>query len=190
MHIQPTAHGRSLLEAIGARPYLLAVGTIEPRKDHDTILRGFESAWQRGLDVALVIVGKTGWNVEALVSRLENHVEAGRRLFWIQHANDGDLQMLITRTAALIQASKSEGFGLPIVEAGSQGVPLLLSDLAVFREIAGDQATYFPVGDAAGLADRIEAGFKAGGWPAPEGIRTMTWRESSERLGEVLLCRN
>ncbi len=189
-HIEPTEQGRELVQKIGKRAYLLAVGTLEPRKDHDTILRGFEEAWHQGVDVALVIVGKTGWNVEALVSRLEKHAEAGRRLFWIQHANDGDLGMLIKGTAALIQASKSEGFGLPIVEAGSQGIPLLLSDLPVFREIAGNEATYFAVGDSLSLARELEKGFKAGGWASPVGIKTMTWRESSERLGEELLSRN
>lgn len=186
MEIEPTAQGRSLLEAIGARPYLLAVGTVEPRKDYDTILRGFEAAWQRGVDVALVIVGKAGWNVEALVSRLQNHTEAGRRLFWIQHANDGDLQLLIRRTTGLVQASRSEGFGLPVVEAGSQGVPLILSDIPVFREIAGDEAIYFPVGDGTALADLIQHGATNGGWPRPAGIQTMTWLESSARLMELL----
>lgn len=186
MEIEPTAQGRGLLEAIGTRPYLLAVGTVEPRKDHDTILRGFEAAWQRGVDVALVIVGKAGWNVEALVSRLQNHTEAGRRLFWIQHANDGDLQLLIRRTTGLVQASRSEGFGLPVVEAGSQGVPLILSDIPVFREIAGDEAIYFPVGDGTALADLIQHGATNGGWPRPAGIQTMTWLESSARLMELL----
>jgi len=86
-----------------------------------------------------------------------------------------------------MQASVAEGFGLPIVEAGRMHVPLVLSDLPVFREIAGEEATYFPVGEVAALASVISEQIVGGKSKRPQGIRTMTWRESSARLAEILL---
>lgn len=176
----------SLLEGLGARPLVLAIGTVEPRKDYATVLAAFEKVWARGGDVALAIVGKHGWNVEELVLKLQAHPQLGTRLFWLQGMSDTDLHHLMDRVDVLVQASVAEGFGLPVVEAGSRGKPLLLSDLAVFREIAGEEASYFPVGDADALAAEIERGV-AHGWKEPANIRTLTWRESSRGLMEKLL---
>lgn len=178
---------KQVLAGLRDTPWLLAVGTVEPRKDHGTMLAGFELAWERGVDAALVIVGKHGWNVEALAKRLREHPRAGSRLFWLEGVSDADLEQLVGNAAGLVQASIAEGFGLPLVEAGSQGKPLLLSDLPVFREIAGDEATYFPVGDAGALADIIAAGVAAGGWRPPSAITTMTWQQSSRKLLRELL---
>lgn len=176
----------SLLDALGSIPLVLAIGTVEPRKDYATILVAFEKVWARGGDAALAIVGKNGWNVEELVKKIEAHPQLGRRLFWLQGMSDTDLHHLMDRADVLVQASLAEGFGLPVVEAGSRGKPLLLSNLDVFKEIAGEEASYFPVGDADALADEIERGV-AQGWKVPANIRTLTWRESSHGLMEKLL---
>lgn len=176
----------SLLEGLEDRPLALAVGTVEPRKDYATILAAFEKVWARGGDVALAIVGKQGWNVDVFVLKLQAHPQLGTRLFWLQGMSDTDLHHLMERANVLVQASVAEGFGLPLVEAGSRGKPLVISDLAVFREIVGEQASYFPVGDADALAAEIERGV-ALGWKVPANIRTLTWRESSRGLMERLL---
>jgi hypothetical protein len=73
------------------------------------------------------------------------------------------------------------------VEAGSQGIPLLLSDIAVFREIAGDDATYFPVGDAKRLAALTEELIQSKDSHRPKAIKAMTWSESAARLATILL---
>lgn len=184
----PSEAVRKLLGAAEGHDLLFAVGTVEPRKDHATILAAFDELWEGGADPFLVIVGKEGWNVEELAARLREHPFAGRRLFWLERASDGDIAAIIERADALIQASISEGFGLPIVEAGSKGVPLLLSDIPVFHEIAGDQASYFPVGDAGALAKLIRHHVANGEWVRPEGIRTLTWAESSLELAGHLLA--
>lgn len=182
----PSNKGTALRNAAGKYPYFVALGTLEPRKDHGTILDAFELLWQRGLDVALIIIGKKGWHVEALAERISQHVERDRRLFWLQGAGDGDVRYLLEGAAALIQASISEGFGLPLVEAGSLGTPLLVSDIPVFHEIAGDDALYFPVGDAEALADAIAARANGEPLPVPTGIRKISWREASVNLAEAM----
>lgn len=184
---EPGAAVRALLDGAGERKVLLAVGTVEPRKDHATIIEAFDALWKEGLDPILVIVGKEGWNVQALAERMRAHPYLDTRLFWLEHASDGDLAAIMKRADALIQASVSEGFGLPIVEAGSKGVPLILSDIPVFREIAGEEAVYFTVGDAAALAQRVRDGLARDGWLHPKGIRTLTWEQSSRKLFSELL---
>ena len=149
------------------------------------MLAAFERLWAAGVDVGLVVIGKQGWNVDSLVEQLRSHPEQGTRLFWLEGLGDGDVRHLLGGCNALIQASIAEGFGLPVVEAGSLGVPLLLSDIPVFHEIAGEEATYFPVGDPVALASIIERAV-SGLWHRPVAIRTMTWGESAEKLAEIL----
>lgn len=181
------AEVQQVLGQIGQAPAYIAVGTLEPRKDHATILSAFEAVWAEGSPAVLFVVGKVGWNVESLAARMRSHPENGKRLFWFERAGDADLAALMGRSNALIQASIAEGFGLPIIEAGSLGMPLLLSDLPVFREIAGDEAAYFPVGSSTALADLIRS-TAAGNWIRPHGIQTLTWEQSSQGVMEKLLA--
>lgn len=178
----------ALTDALASVPYLLCIGTIEPRKDYVTVLAAFEQLWDEGIDCALVIVGKQGWNVDDLVLRLRQHPRAGKHLLWLEGLGDGDIEHLLRHAVGLIQASLSEGFGLPVVEAGSKGSALLLSDIAVFREIAGDAAEYFPAGDSLALSklirDGIQSGFRR---PGEDAIRTKTWGEVSVELSRLLL---
>jgi glycosyltransferase involved in cell wall biosynthesis len=170
-------------------PFLAVVGTLEPRKDHATILDAFDLLWKQGKEVALVLVGKSGWNMQSVADRIGAHPENNKRLFWLKNASDGDLDHLLQHASALIQASLYEGFGLPVVEAGSKEVPLLVSDIAAFREVAGDAASYFPVGDAGALqaliAEGLEHGFRR---PLQGEIRARTWQEVSADLVQRLLA--
>lgn len=183
---EPTDKAISACQRMAGHPWLLALGTVEPRKDYATILAAYERLWEKGQDVGLIVIGRQGWNIESFAAKLRSHPEFGKRLFWMEGVPDGDIQYVLAHASGLVQASIAEGFGLPVVEAGSLGVPLILSDIPVFREIAGDEASYFPVGDAAALASTIE-GAMLSGWKHPKHIRTMTWRESSERLMAFLL---
>ena len=183
-----TERGTALREQLGTRPYFVALGTLEPRKDYTTVLAAFESLWAREMDVALVIIGKRGWNVDALAERILQHPEHDRRLFWLQDAGDGDVRYLLKGSAALIQASIWEGFGLPLVEAGSLGVPLIASDISVFHEVAGDAAAYFPAGDTTALADRVCASLNSGNSVRRTAtIRARTWGEASAELAATLM---
>src|SRR6185312_3923687 len=150
------------------------------------VLGAFELLWARGADVALVLIGKAGWHVEELVERINRHPERDRRLFWVQGASDGDVRSLLAGSSALVQASIWEGYGLPLIEAGSLGVPLLVSDIAVFHEIAGDSATYFPVGDAPALADAVHLALDSDVVRDPVAMRSRNWGEASVDLATIL----
>ena len=141
----------------GEHPVYLVVGSIEPRKAHEIVVDAFDRLWDGGAPYKLLIVGKVGWNVDALMHRLDVHPQAGKRLFVVHHATDAMLAEAIERAHAAIIASYVEGFGLPLVEALAAGLPVIASDIPVFREIAGDAARYFAPGRSAELADAVVA---------------------------------
>jgi glycosyltransferase involved in cell wall biosynthesis len=175
---RPSAAMESVMEG-GAS--ILMVGTVEPRKRHDLALDAFEAIWAEGSSKRLVIVGKQGWNVEAITERLKQHPELGRRLFWLEHAADADLEHAYRTCSCLLQASDAEGFGLPIIEAARHGRALVLSDIAVFREIAGGGAAYFTPGDVLSLIEALEA--------APHSVvpvASLSWRQSALRLLQLI----
>jgi glycosyltransferase involved in cell wall biosynthesis len=131
------------VEKVRHQPFVLMVGTIEPRKGYALALDAFGAIWRDGNPMHLVIVGRIGWKVDSLVERLRTHTEAGHRLHWFENASDDTLHALYEAASGVMLTSEAEGFGLPILEAALRGKPLLLRDLPVFREIAAEGATYF-----------------------------------------------
>jgi glycosyltransferase involved in cell wall biosynthesis len=115
---------------------ILFVGTVEPRKNLGVLLRAAEIARLQGTDVRLDIVG--GGDARLLHS----HPGNGSWLRVHGYLGDDDLAHLFDTTAALAMPSWYEGYGMPIVEAMDRGVPVILSDLAVFRWIGGSAALY------------------------------------------------
>lgn len=146
-----------LLERLRARPTVLMVGTLEPRKGHAQALAAFEQLWQEGRELNLVIVGKSGWKTEALQQRLLNHPLKQTRVDWLQNISDEMLKNLYEACSGVLIASEGEGFGLPVIEAAHYKKPVLARDLPVFREIAGEKITYFSGTDAEHLARAVVA---------------------------------
>lgn len=173
-------------------PLFLLVGTIEPRKGHDFVLDAFEQIWAAGGDARLCFAGKQGWHVEALVSRIRNHPMNGTKLFVIEGFTDAEINRCYESATALIAASTIEGYGLPIVEAAMHQVPVLASDIPVFREVGGEGAIYFQLGVPSSLGEAVSRITKM---PEDERralasrIRPITWRESARQLAGKLFGR-
>lgn len=183
------AGANGVLAQLALRPSLLMVGTLEPRKGHAKAIDAFERMWKRGDDANLVIVGKQGWMVEELVSRLQQHPELGHRLFWVEGASDEYLEKIYAISSALLAASEGEGFGLPLIEAAQHGLPIVARDMPVFREVAGDHAFYF-AGDARALADALQGWlveYRAGRHPRSDKLPWKTWAESATQLTTAIL---
>lgn len=163
---------------------LLMVGTVEPRKQHAQALDAFDLLRARGLDLELLVVGHPGWATEAVARRIRQHPEAGKRLHWLEDADDSALAAAYRSSDLLVMASLGEGFGLPIGEAARLGCALLLRDLAVFREVAGDAAEYFSGTDPAQLARAVEEWIRGRhpGPPKATGRRWATWEDSAKML--------
>ncbi len=169
---------------------LLMVGTIEPRKNHALALDAMELLWARGVDANLCIAGKRGWMVDEFMARMSTHLESGRRLRFIDGPDDQELLYCYAHSAALLLPSAGEGFGLPLIEAAQFGTPILASDIPVFREIAGDHATYFPIGNAEQLATTLESWLVAcdcGTMRKSGAMPRLTWEQSAEALLDILL---
>lgn len=174
-----------LAAAMKARPTFLTVSTVEPRKGYGQALAAFERLWARGIEAGFVIVGRQGWNVGDLAERLEMHPQKGRRLFWLRGISDEYLDRLYASAAGVLFPSLAEGFGLAVVEGARHGRPLILRDIPVFREIAGDHATYFTGMRPEDLADCLEQWLRRreeGAVISSEGIAALTWRESANML--------
>lgn len=170
------------------RPTFLMVGTIEPRKGHAQTLAAFETLWERGHDVNLVLIGKPGWRVESLVARLRGHAQAGKRLFWLERADDSQLVAMYQTASALLAPSEGEGFGLPLIEAAQYGRPIIARDLPVFKEVAGDHAFYFSGTDPEAMATAVERWLdldRAGLAPSSTGMPWLTWSQSAKQLAGV-----
>jgi len=170
-------------------PNILMVGTIEPRKGHAQALAAFELLWQQGIDIALVIVGKTGWDVKIITTQLCRHKELNKRLFWFDNVSDGALLKLYKAATGVLMASSGEGFGLPLIEAAQHNCPILARDLPVFFEVAGNHASYFSGFTPEELADAIKQWNNAlidRTAPETKDIEWLTWKESTGQLLALL----
>jgi len=175
---------------LASHRYLLMIGTIEPRKSHALALNACEEMWNRNIDLHLVIAGKKGWLVDQLMETLRAHPQRGKRLHLLESPTDHDIEALYRHASGLLFISKGEGFGLPLVEAANHGVPIICSDLPVFREIAGDVATYVRMQDATVLAEELTSWlrrFEGKRLPDTRSMQRLTWAQSTEKLLEIIV---
>lgn len=132
---------RPLPEPEGATPstpYLLYVGTVEPRKNVDALIRAFTSAAPEGW--CLAIAGKLGWLDDLERREIESLVAADPRVELLGFVSDARLATLYDGAGAFAYPSAYEGFGLPVLEAMARGVPAIISDAPALVEVAGDAA--------------------------------------------------
>jgi glycosyltransferase involved in cell wall biosynthesis len=137
-----------------SRPYVLTVGTLEPRKDLPTLLRAFDRLGPDGEGHDLVVVGGRGWLDRQLVRALEGRA-ASQRVRWLGYVSESDLVALYTGADLCVLASALEGFGLPVLEAMACGTPVIASDVAALREVGGNAARFVPPKDDAAFARAI-----------------------------------
>lgn len=179
----------SVLAKLKHRPSFLMVGTLEPRKGYTQVLDAFEQLWQSGVELNLVMVGKQGWMVDLLAERLRIHAEYNSRLFWLEGISDEYLERIYANSSCLIAASYGEGFGLPLIEAAQNKLPIIARDIPVFREVAGMHAFYFGSEDASDLANSIRQWleqYEQGAHPLSENMPWLTWKESAQNLLAVV----
>ena len=141
--------------------YVLAVGTLEPRKNLARIAAA--------VDGELRIVGVRGWG----------GVELPSHCVWLGEVSDDELAALYRGARCLVYASLYEGFGLPVAEALACGCPIVTSAGSAMAEIAGDDATYVDPADA----ESIRAGIAAAFSPAPR--RISSWSDVARATREV-----
>jgi len=157
LHVTP--NGLTPLDPAGGRspvpaPFVLAVGTLEPRKGHDLLLEALARCSAR-CEPRIVFAGPPAGRAEELRA-LAARLGLADRLHILGHVPDRVLAALYRDAMLLCLPSYGEGFGLPVLEAMAAGAPVLASDLPAVREVAGEAAVLFPAGEPDALAGALE----------------------------------
>jgi glycosyltransferase involved in cell wall biosynthesis len=199
-----SSSGRSPTEpaepASGPAPaYLLYVGTLQPRKNLSRLIEAFArlagapafADVQQSDSLRLVLAGRRGWLYDDLVAQVERLGLAGR-VFFPGYVADADLPALYSGALAFVFPSLYEGFGLPVLEAGACGVPVITSNTSSLPEVAGDaallvdphdvdaiaEAMYRLVTDEALRAELVRRGF--------ENVKRFSWEKCARETLAVL----
>ena len=139
--------------------YLLYLGTLEPRKNLDLLLRAFARCMQGASaftgDVALVLAGAKGWYYDTIF-RTVNELGLAQRVQFPGFVPAADLPAWYAGAEAFVYPSLFEGFGLPVLEAMACGVPVICSRVASLLEVAGDAAVTVAPDDEAGFAHALQ----------------------------------
>lgn len=138
-------------ELSGSRPASFVVlGTIEGRKNHRLLLQAWQKMAASMGDACpqLIIIGRRGWQADDVFALLDQGDFRGK-VTEAGAVDDARLAQLLSEARALLFPSFAEGFGIPLIEALAAGIPVIASDLEVFREIAGDIPELLPPDDEA-----------------------------------------
>ncbi len=144
--VDPSFHPRSNAEIAAVKQryqlpdhYLLAVGTIQPRKNYGRLAEAMRAVDQAGLPHRLVIAGKRGWLADQVVQAVDAS-GMRHRVQFIDYVPQADLPALYSGAVLFCFPSRYEGFGLPALEAMACGVPTIVSDRGSLPEVVGDAA--------------------------------------------------
>lgn len=174
---------------LGKTPYVLCVGTIQPRKNYQMLIRAFRPV-AAALPHNLIFAGGKGWLYEEMMAEVEKQGLNGRAHF-IGFVDDADLPALYSASELVAMPSLYEGFGLPLLEAMACGVPVLSSNASSLPEVVGETAVTFSPHDQqawsqtlldilanpAARQQMVAAGFQQ--------ARQFTWQKSARQLLKI-----
>lgn len=167
----------------------LIVGTITPRKGYAFALDAFEKLWDSGVDAKLIIAGTNRvWG--DFINRVIFHTEYGKRLLWVADPTDEEIIYCYRHAAALLFPSFAEGFGLPLVEAAQYDLPIICSDIPVFREVAAEYATYFSLESPQKLAEILHIWLRQPADLDVESMPRLLWAQSADKLIDIIVNNN
>jgi glycosyltransferase involved in cell wall biosynthesis len=181
-----------ILQGMGiAKPYILFLGTVEPRKNTPNLIDAYlqlPTALREKYD--LVIAGMIGWNCEKEVAKLKE--TEGQGVIHLGYVSEKQRAALYQQASLFTHASYYEGFGMPVLEAMSYGIPCAISNIPIYREIAGDAALFFNQDDPKAIASSIaqlltddtERSRLAGKGKAHSA--KYTWKRSAQALYEAI----
>lgn len=157
IHIVPLASSLAAIQPRGTSartPFMLCVGTLEPRKNFTRVVEAFEKSVLTGdYPHELLIAGNEGWKNEELLQRVR---AAGPRVRLLGRVDDSDLASLYAAADFVLAPSLYEGFCLPILEAMSFGKPVITSNTSSMPEVAGDAALLVDPTSTQAIADAME----------------------------------
>jgi glycosyltransferase involved in cell wall biosynthesis len=172
-------------EELSARPFFVQCGTIEPRKNHLTILHVWRELVARHGRCApkLLLVGARGWENENILDLLDRSAALRGHILEVSGLPTPVLRRLLGSARALLMPSFAEGYGLPLAEANAAGVRVIASDIPVFHEIAeGSFVSLSPI-DGIGWLRAIED--FSGEFRLPLPIKTLPSDKSDSFFGKI-----
>jgi len=179
------AKDEDLLTSLSVRePYVLFLGTLEPRKSVPELVAAFDAVAGKEQELSLVLAGMPGWGV----AEIEAGIASARnrdRVMRTGYVPDEAVPALLRRAAVVAYPAKEEGFGLPALEALACGAPLVTTSGTVMAELAGGAALTMPAGSVEGLVAALERTLAGDG---VEGRRAMglevasrySWKASAD----------
>lgn len=188
----PASAERTRRRFAAGRRFLLSLGTLEPRKNLETLVAACERLWaRRRARPDLVLAGGPGWKATSLHRRIARSPFRDK-IHLPGYASRALAADLYRAAEAFVYPSLAEGFGLPVAEAMACGTPVVASDIEALREVAADAALYAPPRDVAALDRAIECALeddatrerlRASG---PPRAALFTWRAAAERTAAAL----
>ena len=169
--------------------YFLTVGTLEPRKNHQTLFAALRML-SGHLAIPLVVAGRVGWCADGIIAS-SKELEREGMVIRLDYVDDSLLPGLYACAEALIYPSWYEGFGLPVLEGMASGTRVIASDIPAHREISDGTVEFIDPGDVASIAAALES---AANNPDDEFSRSRrvararfySWSESAKTLARLV----
>jgi len=177
------------------KPYLLSVGTLQPRKNYERLIEAFSQVVTIAdyKDYELVIVGKKGWLYEEILEAPKRY-NVDTQVKFLDYVADDDLPALYASAECFALPSLYEGFGLPALEAMANDCPVVVSNVSSLPEIVGDAGILVDPNSASDIARGIqqalqEKNTKEGKTRIVKGqkrVKSFSWQESAKKTLEIL----
>ncbi len=184
---------REAVHSIGIQnPFLLFIGTLEPRKNLVRIIRAFELLAEKHPNHLLVIAGKFGWHCEEIIAAMKNS-PARARIHHLGFVTEEQKHALLSACEMLVYPSLYEGFGLPVLEAMAYGVPVITSNVSSMPEVAGEAGLLINPTSEVEIAKAIEEILSSPELIAKlrkNGVQradSFTWKESAQATYQAYL---
>ncbi len=153
-----TSVGETALQEKYSLPkrFILFVGTLQPRKNIPLLIRAFAEVTKRIPDIELVIVGnRQGHHFDSAIDSVIEELDLSMKVHFPGYIAEEDLPGIMRCASLFVFPSFYEGFGIPLLEAMSQNVPVACSDIPCLREVAGDAAQYFDPMSVASCQEKL-----------------------------------
>lgn len=172
--------------------YILSVGTLQPRKNLPFLIRAFAAVRIRVPDVSLVLVGnRAGHHFDQGIDRAIAELSLGEAVIFPGYIAPADLPIVMRAATVFAFPSLYEGFGIPLLEAMSEGVPVAASDIPCLREVGGDAPQYFDPHSLASCEEKLytlltDREQRANGISrGKDRLSLFSWRKSAAALAAV-----
>jgi|GEM_PF-607780 len=173
-------------------PYILNLGTLEPRKNIDALLQAFSLLHDRFPSLKLVICGGLGWQYEKTLAKIES-LGLGDSIIRTGYIPEADKRMLYASAEVFVFPSWYEGFGLPVLESMACGTPVVSSRASSLPEVVGDAGILCDPSDPGAFADAVGRLLSDRDLyhdlqtRQKERVRLFTWENAAKAYAEAIL---